>query len=341
MSDNIKVIKISEGAKLDSSGFFPRYTSDAQPRPETRPESRPETRPETRQKSSLDSSGFFTKKQSLSQPEQPQSPPKRKKEDYDEESYGDEEESGSSIDSMLSEEDITDITKNSSSEILHTNDIKLVKQLNDESINSYLDKPQTQSVATQPVETKQVETQPVAIQQPAQPTPTKFPSNQHPPNTAPMRNDYYSDTDEEVIDMTDNKLYEVLASVLEDVDGNNVSENMAKTNSYLEKLISIFENQQKHSNSDDSILRMSNAIENQNKLLTRIVDIFEKSTKNNQESPKKKNQDINLGEDINLEEENTNSDNNPNIKRVTIPKIIKESTTAPPSLRHRVQIKKK
>jgi len=339
MSDNIKVIKISEGAKLDSSGFFPRHTSDAQPRPETR------------QKSSLDSSGFFSKKQSLSQPEQPQSPPKRKKEDYDEESYGDEEESDSSIDSMLSEEDITDITKNSSNEILHKSDIKLVKQLNDESINSYLDKPQTQPVATQPVETKQVETQPVAtqpvviqpvaIQQPAQPTPTKFPSNQQPPNTAPMRNDYYSDTDEEVIDMTDNKLYEVLASVLEDVDGNNVSENMAKTNSYLEKLISIFENQQKHSNSDDSILRMSNAIENQNKLLTRIVDIFEKSTKNNQESPKKKNQDINPGEDINLEEENSNSDNNPNIKRVTIPKIIKESTTAPPSLRHRVQIKKK
>jgi hypothetical protein len=310
---------------------------------------RQETRPETRQKSSLDSSGFFSKKQSLSQPEQPQSPPKRKKEDYDEESYGDEEESDSSIDSMLSEEDITDITKNSSSEILHNSNIKLVKQLNDESINSYLDKPQTQLVATQPVVTQPVETQPLVIQPVenqstptlSQPIPNKFPSNQQPPNTAPMRNDYYSDTDEEVIDMTDNKLYEVLASVLEDVDGNNVSENMAKTNSYLEKLISIFENQPKHSNSDDAILRMSNAIENQNKLLTRIVDIFEKSTKNNQESPKKKNQDINPGEDINLEEENTNSDNNPNIKRVTIPKIIKESTTVPPSLRHRVQIKKK
>lgn len=319
MSDNIKIIKISEGTKLDQSGFFPRHTS--------------EQRKETHQKSNLDSSGFFTKKPTLEQ--SPSQSPKHKKEDYDEESYNEnEEESGSSIDSMLSEEDITDITKNSSGEI------KLVKQLNDESINSYLDKQQTQPIVTQAIVTQAIEaqpiiTQPIVTQQPL----NKVPSNQQPPNTAPMRNDYYSDTDEEVIDMTDNKLYEVLASVLEDEDGNNVSENMAKTNSYLEKLISIFENQQKHSNSDDVILKISNAIENQNKLLTRFVDIFEKSSKNNQESPKKKNQTINLGEDINLDDENTNSDNNPNIKRVTIPTTTKESMNAPLSLRHRVKKK--
>lgn len=319
MSDNIKIIKISEGTKLDQSGFFPRHTS--------------EQRKETHQKSNLDSSGFFTKKPTIEQSQSPS--PKHKKEDYDEESYDEnEEESGSSIDSMLSEEDITDITKNSSGEI------KLVKQLNDESINSYLDKQQTQPIVPQAIEAPPIITQPI-VTQPivTQQSLNKVPSNQQPPNTAPMRNDYYSDTDEEVIDMTDNKLYEVLASVLEDEDGNNVSENMAKTNSYLEKLISIFENQQKHSNSDDVILKISNAIENQNKLLTRFVDIFEKSSKNNQESPKKKNQTINLGEDINLDDENTNSDNNPNIKRVTIPTTTKESMSTPLSLRHRVKKK--
>jgi len=57
----------------------------------------------------------------------------------------------------------------------------------------------------------------------------------HTPETTTSRNDYYSDTDEEIIDMTDNKLYEVLASVFEDEEGENVSENLSKLNRNLEK----------------------------------------------------------------------------------------------------------
>jgi len=59
------------------------------------------------------------------------------------------------------------------------------------------------------------------------PTPTQ--------ETTTSRNDYYSDNEEEIIDMTDNKLYEVLASVFEDEEGENVSENLSKLNRSLEK----------------------------------------------------------------------------------------------------------
>ena len=54
-------------------------------------------------------------------------------------------------------------------------------------------------------------------------------------NLPPNRNEYYSDDEEEIIDMTENKLYEVLASVLEDEQGENVSENLAKINRNLER----------------------------------------------------------------------------------------------------------
>lgn len=56
-----------------------------------------------------------------------------------------------------------------------------------------------------------------------------------PESKEPPKNEYYSDDDEEVIDMTENKLYEVLASVLEDEQGENVSENLAKLNRNLER----------------------------------------------------------------------------------------------------------
>lgn len=91
------------------------------------------------------------------------------------------------------------------------------------------------------------------------------------------RNDYYSDAEEDVIDMTDNKLYDILASVLEDEDGENVSENMSKMNRNLEKVITMFEAYQQNNTKDEYLSKISEAIENQNKILTQIVKVFGKA----------------------------------------------------------------
>jgi hypothetical protein len=178
------------------------------------------------------------------------------------------------------------------------------------------------------------------------------------------RNDYYSDAEEDVIDMTDNKLYDILASVLEDEDGENVSENMAKMNRNLEKVITMFEAYQQNNTKDEYLSKISEAIENQNKILTQIVKALEK-----QEQP---NQDLNVSV-LNEEKENDNKKNkkhekpksssssesesdkgentddtenipDPNIKKVKISDSLKHSTSTSKKdipLKHRIQIKRK
>jgi uncharacterized protein YyaL (SSP411 family) len=165
--------------------------------------------------------------------------------------------------------------------------------------------------------------------------------------------------------MTDNKLYDILASVLEDEDGENVSENMSKMNRNLEKVITMFEAYQQNNTKDEYLSKISEAIENQNKILTQIVKALEK-----QEKP---NQDLNVAV-LNENEENDNEKNkkhkkhekpksssssesdrgentddtenipDPNIKKVKISDSLKHSTSTSKKdipLKHRIQIKRK
>lgn len=101
--------------------------------------------------------------------------------------------------------------------------------------------------------------------------------------------DYASTDDEEVIDMTDNTLYTVLAAVLEDEDGNNVSENLASINRHLEKHNDTMEkilNEYSEINRERSKERkffeqLTHAVHNQNRALermTQVMEIFMKSS---------------------------------------------------------------
>jgi hypothetical protein len=181
--------------------------------------------------------------------------------------------------------------------------------------------------------------------------------------------------------MTDNKLYDILASVLEDEDGENVSENMAKMNRNLEKVITMFENYQQNNAKDEYLSKIGEAIENQNKILSQIVQVLEKRNQNlHPNQPKKPNQDVNVeisnqnvsvfNENENQKEnnkknkknekpksssesssesdkgENTNNTentNDPNIKKVKISESLKHSTSSSKKepLKHRIQIKRK
>jgi hypothetical protein len=179
------------------------------------------------------------------------------------------------------------------------------------------------------------------------------------------RNDYYSDTEEDVIDMTDNKLYDILASVLEDEDGENVSENMAKMNRNLEKVITMFEAFQQNNAKDEYLSKIGEAIENQNKILSQIVKALEKQEQPNQEGNvvvlnenEEKNENNNENENKKHEkrekpksssESSSESDkgentNDPNIKKVKISESLKHSTSTSKKdipLKHRIQIKRK
>ncbi len=92
-----------------------------------------------------------------------------------------------------------------------------------------------------------------------------------------------STDDEEVIDMTDNTLYTVLAAVLEDEDGNNVSENLASINRHLEKHNETLEkimNEYAEINRERGrekkyFEQMAQAINNQNRVLEKMASVFE------------------------------------------------------------------
>ena len=100
-----------------------------------------------------------------------------------------------------------------------------------------------------------------------------------PPDTpTDSQNEYYTDSEEEIVDMTENKFYEVLASVLEDEEGENVAENMAKLNRNLEKHNSLMEqilremikSNAHNENSSRMIETLNNSVNNQTKILKSI-----------------------------------------------------------------------
>jgi hypothetical protein len=353
MSD-IKVIKVANtmgGAKVDSSGFF---IKPKQPEPSQ-----------------------------LSQFIQRENEREKKKEDYD---YDDDKDS---VDSMTVS-DVSSATTKSDEE--YTNESmtpapipapspppqRVSSIVKDETLNSYLEKPKVESPSTESLNTS------VPISTPAQVPPIKTNNesatiNEQQNNNAQSttaqpdnnRNDYYSDADEDVIDMTDNKLYDILASVLEDEDGENVSENMAKMNRNLEKVITMFEAYQQNNTKDEYLSKIGEAIENQNKILTQIVKALEKQGQPNQElnvSVKNENNENNLNNENNELNENNkknkkhqkpksssesssesdkgentdDTEENPNIKKIKVSDSIKHSTSKKDiPLKHRIQIKRK
>ena len=356
MSD-IKIIKVANtmgGAKVDSSGFFIK-----------------QKQPETSQ---------------LSQFIQKENERDKKKEDYDDDD---------SVDSMTVS-DVSSGTNNSDEE--YTNESmtpvpvpapalspppsqRVSSIVKDETLNSYLEKPKVESppeslntsfpistpAQVPPVNPVQTNNAPTIINEQqnnnAQSTTTQPANN---------RNDYYSDADEDVIDMTDNKLYDILASVLEDEDGENVSENMAKMNRNLEKVITMFEAYQQNNTKDEYLSKIGEAIENQNKILSQIVKALEKQEQPNQElnvsflnenKENKENKENNeLNENNNKKHkkyekpksssesssesdkgENTDdTEKNPDIKKIKVSDSLKHSTSKKDTpLKHRIQIKRK
>ena len=163
--------------------------------------------------------------------------------------------------------------------------------------------------------------------------------------------------------MTDNKLYDILASVLEDEDGENVSENMAKMNRNLEKVITMFEAFQQNNAKDEYLSKIGEAIENQNKILTQIVKALEKQGQPNEEGKVaflNESKENNLNNELNLNEKNKkhekpesssesdkgentdDTEQNPNIKKIKVSDSLKHSTSKKDTpLKHRIQIKRK
>ena len=280
MSD-IKIIKVATGgAKVDSSGFF--------------------IKPKQQEPSQL--SQFI-----------------QKENERDDEKYEEDEEE--SVDSMTVSDVSSAINKSDEEytnesmtpeprETLHVNSI-----VKDKTLSSYLDKPKVE----QPSESFNIRS-PISNPAPVSPVATPHINNTPPPvnnnnaqsttaQPANNRNDYYSDAEEDVIDMTDNKLYDILASVLEDEDGENVSENMAKMNRNLEKVITMFEAYQQNNTKDEYLSKIGEAIENQNKILTQIVKALEKQGQPNQDA---KVSFLNESKENELNELNENNELNKN-----------------------------
>lgn len=357
MSD-IKIIKVSNsmgGAKVDSSGFF---IKPKQPEPSQ-----------------------------LSQFIQRENERDKKREDY--------EEDDDSVDSMTVS-DVSSATNKSDEE--YTNESmtpaplpalssppqRVSSIVKDETLNSYLEKPKVESQPSSesPNTTFPASTPVPAPSSPAQTnnaistatatTPANEPQNNNAQSTTAQpdnnRNDYYSDAEEDVIDMTDNKLYDILASVLEDEDGENVSENMAKMNRNLEKVITMFEAYQQNNTKDEYLSKIGEAIENQNKILSQIVKVLEKQGQPNQElnvsvlneskennlnnvnnepNEKKKNKkhEKSSSESSSESDKGENTDDtekNPDIKKIKVSDSLKYSTSKKDTpLKHRIQIKRK
>ena len=239
----------------------------------------------------------------------------------------------------------------------------------DETLNSYLEKPKVEQPLTESLNMNSPvsNTTPVPPVSPAQVN-TNITGNEQGNNNnsqsttaqPAIRNDYYSDTEEDVIDMTDNKLYDILASVLEDEDGENVSENMSKMNRNLEKVITMFEAYQQNNTKDEYLSKIGEAIENQNKILSQIVRILEKQDQPNQDTnvvvlnerkeneneKNKKHEKPKSSSESSSESdkgENTeDTEKNPNIKKIKVSDSIKNSASKKDiPLKHRIQIKRK
>jgi hypothetical protein len=350
MSD-IKIIKVSNGggAKVDSSGFF--------------------MKPKQQEPSQL--SQFIQKENEK----------ERTKEKYD---YDDDKDS---VDSM-SVSDVSSATNKSDEE--YTNESMTPTPLpapssppaqrvnsivKDETLNSYLEKPKVESPPPESLNTSAPISTPAQVP-PVQTNNVSTTINEQQNNNAQSttaqpdnnRNDYYSDAEEDVIDMTDNKLYDILASVLEDEDGENVSENMAKMNRNLEKVITMFEAYQQNNTKDEYLSKIGEAIENQNKILTQIVNALEKKEKSNPElniAVLNENKENNLNNELNDNNNKKNKKNekpksssesssesdkgentddtekNPDIKKIKVSDSIKHSTSKKEPLKHRIQIKRK
>ena len=349
--------------------------------------------------SKVDSSGFFIKPKQqepsqLSQFIQRENEREGKKQGYEE------DEDEDSVDSMTVS-DVSSATNKSDEE--YTNESMTSQTLpapaqspapaprissivKDETLNSYLEKPKVESQTQESLNTNSPVSNPASVQPPPQVNNanvnTTATGNEHGNNNNAQstnaqpetRNDYYSDTEEDVIDMTDNKLYDILASVLEDEDGENVSENMAKMNRNLEKVITMFEAFQQNNAKDEYLSKIGEAIENQNKILSQIVKVLEK-----QEQPKQERNVVVLNENEENNENNNENENNkknkkhekrekpksssesssesdkgentndtvntndPNIKKVKISDGLKHSTSTSKKepLKHRIQIKRK
>lgn len=350
MSD-IKIIKVSTGgaSKVDSSGFFikPKQQSQSEP-------------------------------SQLSQFIQKENEREGKKQGYEEDEKDDD-----SVDSMTVS-DVSSATNSSDEE--YTNESmtpaplqalsspppqRVSSIVKDETLKSYLEKPKVESQPSSesPVPTPSSPAQTNNAISTATAT-VNEPQNNNAQSTiaqpANNRNDYYSDTEEDVIDMTDNKLYDILASVLEDEDGENVSENMSKMNRNLEKVITMFEAYQQNNAKDEYLSKIGEAIENQNKILSQIVRVLEKQKEPNQDAnvaisnqnvsvfnekdkKHKKNEKPKSSSESSSESdkgENTEDTQNipdPNIKKVKISDSLKHSTSTSKKepLKHRIQIKRK
>jgi len=350
--------------------------------------------------SKVDSSGFFIKPKQqepsqLSQFIQRENEKEKKRDDY--------EEDDDSVDSMTVS-DVSSATNKSDEE--YTNESmtpaplpapssppaqapapRISSIVKDETLNSYLEKQKVEQPSTESLNLSSSPASTPTPVAPVSPSNTNISSNNNEQtnNNAQSttaqpteRNDYYSDTEEDVIDMTDNKLYDILASVLEDEDGENVSENMAKMNRNIEKVITMFEAYQQNNTKDEYLSKIGEAIENQNKILSQIVRVLEKQEKPNQEGNivvLNKNEEKNENENENEKNkkhkkhekhekheksksssessssesdkgENTNdtqNTNDPNIKKVKISESLKNSTLSSKKepLKHRIQIKRK
>lgn len=350
MSD-IKIIKVANtmgGAKVDSSGFFikPKQQEPSQ----------------------------------LSQFIQRENEREGKKQGYEE------DEDEDSVDSMTVS-DVSSATNKSDEE--YTNESmtpapipapssppsqRVSSIVKDETLNSYLEKPKVEPPSPESLNTSSPISTPAQVppvhqvQTNNSPTPINEKQNSTTAQPDNNRNDYYSDADEDVIDMTDNKLYDILASVLEDEDGENVSENMAKMNRNLEKVITMFEAYQQNNTKDEYLSKIGEAIENQNKILSQIVKALEKQGQPNQElnvSVLNENKENNLNNELNENNkknkkhekpksssesssesdkgENTDdTEKNPDIKKIKVSDILKHSTSKKDTpLKHRIQIKRK
>lgn len=329
--------------------------------------------------SKVDSSGFFIKPKQpelsqLSQFIQKENEREKKKEDY--------EEDEDSVDSMTVS-DVSSATNKSDEE--YTNESmtpaplpapsstpaqRVSSFVKDETLNSYLEKPKVEPSSSHSLNTTSPVSTPIPV--PASPVQTnnvistvnESQNNNAQSTTAQPdnnRNDYYSDAEEDVIDMTDNKLYDILASVLEDEDGENVSENMAKMNRNLEKVITMFEAYQQNNTKDEYLSKIGEAIENQNKILSQIVKILEKQEQPNQElnnsglnenkgnylnneliELNKKKEKPKSSSESSSESDDTENIQDPNIKKIKVLDSLKHSTSKKDiPLKHRIQTKRK
>ena len=99
--------------------------------------------------------------------------------------------------------------------------------------------------------------------------------------------DSTSSSGDDVIDMTDNALYSVLAAVLEDEEGNNVTDmlssintNLDKHNETLEKILGEYaEINRERTKERRYFEQMAMAINNQNRILEKLSNMFEASLK--------------------------------------------------------------